>query len=62
MMKPVQLTQQSGSSHSHAAVGKSRRKQNDAAALERFMARAGPVMEAVIEESEHLHQMDATKR
>lgn len=43
-------------------VAKFRRKQNDALNLERFMSRAGPVMELVIEESEHLHQLDATKR
>ena len=63
MMKPVQLSQQTGSSQSQTVqVNKARRKQNDAAALERFMARAGPVMEAVIEESEHLNQLDAAKR
>lgn len=63
MMKPVQLSQQTGTSQSQTVqVNKARRKQNDAAALERFMARAGPVMEAVIEESEHLNQLDAAKR
>jgi hypothetical protein len=52
---------QSTSAH-HQPETKYRRKQNDALNLERFMARAGPVMELVIEESEQLHMLDAAKR
>lgn len=54
-MRPVQTT-------SGLPAAKFRRKANDALNLERFMARAGPVMELVIEESEQMHQLDAAKR
>ena len=39
---------------------KKQRKNNEALALEKFMARAGPVMEQIVEENNKLYQMESS--
>ena len=52
----MQISKSDSESHSQHR-GQRKKRDNDALNLEKFMSRAGPVMELVIEESEQLYYL-----